>query len=45
MYHQSFLDHILGKLLCGACLRAKFSPIHWVALMIGMCPGEWNYHD
>jgi hypothetical protein len=31
----------LGSLLvCGACLRIRFSPIHGVARLIGFCPGD-----
>lgn len=27
-------------MLCMACLRFKFSPIHWVVRLIGICPGD-----
>jgi len=27
-------------MLCMACLRFKFSPIHWLVRMIGICPGD-----
>lgn len=37
-------DHMLNVLccwlICGACLRIRVSPIHGVARLLGMCPGD-----
>lgn len=26
--------------VCGACLRFRFSPIHGIVRLLGICPGD-----
>lgn len=31
---------IADKLICGACFRLRFSPIHGLTRLMGFCPGD-----
>lgn len=37
---MGFAARIGGRLICGACLRFRFSPLHLIARSLGICPGD-----
>lgn len=38
--HHKLVQHVGEALTCPACLRLRFSPIHWVVRALGLCPGK-----
>jgi hypothetical protein len=42
--HDWLLDQLACWLVCSSCLRIRHTPIHVVARLLGMCPGDRTWH-